>query len=58
MTNRTIRIDSMTMRYLFLIGSVFMVAMFLVDLRVNMLIRVNSLKKHCEQYHYRHEKIN
>lgn len=58
MTDRTIVLYSMTVRDLFLMGGIVMIAMFLCELLINMLIRMQRLKQHCEQYGKRHQKID
>ena len=57
MTNRTTGINRMGVCNLIFALAIAMVAMFLGNLPVNMLIRMDRLKKHCEQYHQRHRKI-
>lgn len=58
MTDRTIVLYSMAVCNLLLMRSVMMIAMFFSKLLVNMLIGMQRLKQHCEQYGKRHQKIN
>lgn len=54
MTDRTVIFYRMAVCNLFLMGGILMITVLLCELPVNMLIRMQRLKQHCEQYGKRH----